>query len=156
VSWPVRRTIAATTKGLLGRYILVRRFVPALLRTIQFQGTSAGRSVLDALRFLHELEVEKHPGCGARRLAWSAHRGVALCLAPTTMWIDATTPSVRSNVSRTHSAAAMCSSHQASAGTIRGPSSCTAPAGTSFAHRSAVRSAATRRRNPSCNNLPPN
>jgi len=30
-------------EGLLGRYSLVRRFMPALLRTIQFQGTSAGR-----------------------------------------------------------------------------------------------------------------
>ena len=35
--------------------------MPALLRTIQFQGTSAGRSVLDALRFLRELEAEKAP-----------------------------------------------------------------------------------------------
>ncbi len=42
-------------EGLLGRYSLVRRFVPALLRTIQFQDTSAGRSVLDGLRFLCEL-----------------------------------------------------------------------------------------------------
>ncbi len=46
---------------LLGRYSLVRRFMPALLRTIQFQGTSAGRSVLEALRFLRELQVEKTP-----------------------------------------------------------------------------------------------
>jgi TnpA family transposase len=48
-------------EGLLGRYSLVRRFMPALLRTIQFQGTSAGRSVLDAVRFLRELEAEKTP-----------------------------------------------------------------------------------------------
>lgn len=46
---------------LLGRYSQVRRFLPALLRTIRFQGTGAARSVLDALQFLHDLDEVTRP-----------------------------------------------------------------------------------------------
>ena len=46
---------------LLDRYLSVRRFLPALLRTISFAGNTAGRAVLDALRFLHGLEGQKKP-----------------------------------------------------------------------------------------------
>jgi TnpA family transposase len=48
-------------EGLLGRYSQVRRFMPALLRTIEFQGTGAGQPVLDAVRFLRESETQKSP-----------------------------------------------------------------------------------------------
>jgi len=41
---------------LLGGYAQVRRFLPQLLRTIVFEGTSAGRPVLEALEFLRTLE----------------------------------------------------------------------------------------------------
>ncbi len=41
---------------LLSRYSQVRRFMPDLLRTIEFQGTSAGQPVLDAVSFLREAE----------------------------------------------------------------------------------------------------
>jgi hypothetical protein len=41
---------------LLGRYSQVRRFMPDLLRTIEFQATTAGQPVLDAVRFLREAE----------------------------------------------------------------------------------------------------
>ncbi len=46
---------------LLGRYSLVRRFLPALLRTIRFHGTGAARPVLEALQFLHDLDDEAAP-----------------------------------------------------------------------------------------------
>jgi hypothetical protein len=41
---------------LVGGYAQVRRFLPQLLRTIVFEGTSAGRPVLEALEFLRRLE----------------------------------------------------------------------------------------------------
>lgn len=46
---------------LLDRYLSVRRFLPALLRTIHFAGNPAGRAVLDALDFLTTLEGQKKP-----------------------------------------------------------------------------------------------
>ncbi len=48
-------------EGQLGRYSQVRRFMPALLRSIAFHGTVAGQSVLDGMRFLRELEGERAP-----------------------------------------------------------------------------------------------
>jgi TnpA family transposase len=56
-------------EGLLGRYSLVRRFLPALLRTIQFRGTAAGQPVVAALRFLAALEGERLPRLGPAPLA---------------------------------------------------------------------------------------
>jgi hypothetical protein len=46
---------------LIARYTLVRRFLPTLLRTISFQGTAAGRPVLNALAFLHSIEGQRDP-----------------------------------------------------------------------------------------------
>jgi hypothetical protein len=43
------------------RYGHVRRFLPALLRTITFRGAKAGQPVLDALAFLARLEEPKPP-----------------------------------------------------------------------------------------------
>jgi len=48
-------------EGLLGRYSLVRRFLPALLHTILFQGTAAGQAVLEALQFLRDRETPTPP-----------------------------------------------------------------------------------------------
>ena len=39
-----------------GSYGRIRRFLPALLRTIQFEGTPAGESVLAAIKYLREVE----------------------------------------------------------------------------------------------------
>jgi hypothetical protein len=43
------------------QYSYVRRFVPALLRTITFKATPAGQPVLDALDFLHGIEGKTAP-----------------------------------------------------------------------------------------------
>jgi hypothetical protein len=39
-----------------GSYTRVRRFLPPLLRTIPFDGTPAGQSVLEAINYLREVE----------------------------------------------------------------------------------------------------
>jgi TnpA family transposase len=41
---------------LLGNYSMIRRFLPLLLHTIQFEGGKAGQSVLRALQFLKDIE----------------------------------------------------------------------------------------------------
>lgn len=41
---------------LAGSYARVRRFLPSLLRTIQFAGTPAGESVLEAISYLRQVE----------------------------------------------------------------------------------------------------
>jgi hypothetical protein len=41
---------------LLGNYSMIRRFLPLLLHTIQFEGGNAGQSVLRALQFLKDIE----------------------------------------------------------------------------------------------------
>jgi len=41
-----------TPEALSGSYTTVRRFLPALLRTVEFQGTPSARPLLDAWRFL--------------------------------------------------------------------------------------------------------
>jgi TnpA family transposase len=46
---------------LLGNYSTVRRFLPLLLRTIAFEAAKAGQPVLDALRFLTEIEGRPNP-----------------------------------------------------------------------------------------------
>jgi Domain of unknown function (DUF4158) len=46
---------------IVARYPAVRRFFPALLRTIEFAGNEAGKLVLNALTFLKNLEGHKHP-----------------------------------------------------------------------------------------------
>lgn len=46
---------------IVARYPSVRRFFPALLRTIEFTSNEAGKPVLKALTFLRELEEQKHP-----------------------------------------------------------------------------------------------
>ena len=46
---------------LLGRYSLVRQFLPTLLKTIAFAGTAEGRPVLEALAFLRRIEGQKQP-----------------------------------------------------------------------------------------------
>jgi hypothetical protein len=46
---------------LLSRYGQMRQFVPTLLRTVAFEGTAAGRPVLDALAFLRQVEGQRKP-----------------------------------------------------------------------------------------------
>ncbi len=46
---------------LLSRYATVRRFLPKLLHTIDFQGTPAGQPVLAALDFLRRIEGTRRP-----------------------------------------------------------------------------------------------
>jgi hypothetical protein len=50
---------------LAGSYARVRRFLPALLRTIQFDGTPAGQSVLEAIDYLRQLEQSTMKGADA-------------------------------------------------------------------------------------------
>jgi TnpA family transposase len=47
---------------LLNNYGTIRRFLPALLRDIEFEGTTAGEPVLQAFRFLKRIEGKPHPG----------------------------------------------------------------------------------------------
>lgn len=46
---------------IVARYSAVRRFFPALLRTIEFASNEAGRPVVEALAFLKDLEGKKRP-----------------------------------------------------------------------------------------------
>jgi hypothetical protein len=46
---------------LLSRYGQMRQFVPTLLRPVAFDGTAAGRPVLDALAFLRQVEGQRSP-----------------------------------------------------------------------------------------------
>jgi hypothetical protein len=48
-------------EDLLSRYSQMRQFLPTLLRTVIFQGTAAGRPVLDAVAFLRQLEGRRKP-----------------------------------------------------------------------------------------------
>ena len=50
---------------LAGSYTRVRRFLPALLRTVQFDGTPAGESVLEAIDYLRQLEQGTMKGADA-------------------------------------------------------------------------------------------
>jgi len=54
-----------TQPELIERYTLVRRFLPTLLRTLQFEGTRAGQAVLDALTFLRSIEGQRDPDLSA-------------------------------------------------------------------------------------------
>jgi hypothetical protein len=46
---------------LLGNYSTVRRFLPALLRSVQFEAATAGQPVLKALDFLRKIEGKAKP-----------------------------------------------------------------------------------------------
>lgn len=46
---------------LLGNYSTIRRFLPLLLRTIQFEGGKAGQPVLRAIQFLRDIEGHAKP-----------------------------------------------------------------------------------------------
>jgi len=46
---------------LKGQYPQIRRFLPTVLTTIQFQGTLSGQSTLDALQFLRDLDGVQPP-----------------------------------------------------------------------------------------------
>lgn len=48
-------------KELIDCYGRVRRFLPKVLGTIEFQNTPTGKSVSDALNFLREIEGKNHP-----------------------------------------------------------------------------------------------
>jgi TnpA family transposase len=50
---------------LIGKYALMRRFLPTFLRTLEFESTPGGRSVLDAVHFLRRME-------GRRIAGWQA------------------------------------------------------------------------------------
>jgi TnpA family transposase len=46
---------------LVDRYRRVRRFFPTLLHAVTFEGTQAGQPLLAAVRFLRQLEQQRHP-----------------------------------------------------------------------------------------------
>ena len=46
---------------LLGNYSTIRRFLPLLLRTVQFEGAKAGQPALKAIEFLREIEGHSRP-----------------------------------------------------------------------------------------------
>ncbi len=46
---------------LFTRYSTMRQFLPALLRTVAFEGTTAARPVLDAVAYLRDIEGQKDP-----------------------------------------------------------------------------------------------
>jgi len=48
-------------QGLVGRYALIRRFLPTFFRTLEFESTPGGQSVLDAVQFLSRLEGRRSP-----------------------------------------------------------------------------------------------
>jgi TnpA family transposase len=50
---------------LLDRYPYVRRFLPALLHTVNFSGTEGGQPVLEALTYLRQIEGERKPNLAA-------------------------------------------------------------------------------------------
>ncbi len=63
---------------IVARYPAVRRFFPALLRTVEFQSNEAGKPILKALTFLHEQESVRHPDFSAAPLevvpaSWKRH-----------------------------------------------------------------------------------
>src|SRR2546430_2274578 len=64
---------------IMARYSSVRRFFPALLRTIEFTSNEAGKPVLKALTFLRDLEGQKHPDLSQAPMevvpaSWKRHR----------------------------------------------------------------------------------
>src|SRR6266704_2990125 len=72
---------------IVARYSSVRRFFPALLRTIEFASNEAGKPVLKALTFLRDLEGQKHPDLSQAPMevvpaSWKRH------VAPTGKPID--------------------------------------------------------------------
>ncbi len=72
---------------IVARYSSVRRFFPALLRTIEFTSNEAGKPVLKALTFLRDLEGQKHPDLSQAPMevvpaSWKRH------VAPTGKPID--------------------------------------------------------------------
>ncbi len=48
-------------EDLLSRYSQMRQFVPTLLRTVSFDGTTAGSPILDAVAFLRQIEGQRKP-----------------------------------------------------------------------------------------------
>ena len=111
-------------KGLVGRYGRVRRFLPALLREVAFEGTQAGQALLRALKALgtstpHQPDLCRAPLDFVSR-AWrpsSSGLTIKSITAPTryACW----------KVSRTACVAATFSSPPANAGVIPAPSCCT-------------------------------
>lgn len=64
--------------GLLARYRSVRRFVPTLLRVMEFEHTREGEAVARALAFLGQIEGQRRPdmGCAPREVIgarWRAY-----------------------------------------------------------------------------------
>ena len=68
---------------LLGRYSLVRRFLPALLRTIVFESTEAGKPVLEALACLRRSEGSRAPRLSSAPMAIVTQSWRRLVLGPT-------------------------------------------------------------------------
>ena len=72
---------------IVARYPAVRRFFPALLRTIKFASNAAGKPVLKALTFLKDLEGQKQPAMDGAPMevvpaSWKRH------VAPTDKPVD--------------------------------------------------------------------
>ena len=54
---------------LVGRYSLVRQFLPTLLRTVAFGGTAVGQPLVEALAFLRRIEGQRVPDLADAPLA---------------------------------------------------------------------------------------
>ena len=72
---------------IVARYPAVRRFFPALLRTIEFTSNEAGKPLLKALTFLRDPEGQKHPDLSEAPMdvvptSWKRH------VAPTDTSVD--------------------------------------------------------------------
>ena len=108
---------------LLGRYSLVRRFLPTLLHTIIFESTEAGKPVLEALACLRRSEGSRAPRLRERPWRLSPDPGTDSSSGRTAAWIGGSTLSVRWSGSRMRSTDARSSSPPASAGATHAPGS---------------------------------
>lgn len=69
---------------LLKRWTQVRRFLPSLLRTIDFQATKAGQSTLKAMEFLKSIEKKANPKMDAAPLNGITRGWLQLIVQPNT------------------------------------------------------------------------
>lgn len=67
---------------MLRRWQHIRRFLPRLLHTINFEGTEAGMPILEALHFLHSIEGRKQPDMSTAPLAIVSKSWLRLVLNP--------------------------------------------------------------------------
>jgi hypothetical protein len=123
---------------LVDRYQRVRRFLPAVLRQVQFQATPSGQPVLEALQFLRALEGKRHADCKAAPREGIPTRGAGWSSIKTTRCSVRPIPCAPWDACKMGCGGAISTSAPASAGAIRAPNSCRARVGRRNAARSAV------------------